>query len=438
MTTPAPSLRRRLFWVLLSTLAAFWLAAMAVVWLVVRHEVEELLDEHQAQLAAALVSAVAGAAAQGLPEAPVPFGLRDGAGRLVAASPGFDEAMLAAAPPEGFGTAPGHRVLAVPVGDGSLLVAEPLEERRDAATETARALLAPLLLLVPASLALALALVARALAPLGRLRRAIEARDAGHLSPLGLSGLPKELAALSEAADALLARVRRAIAAERAFTADAAHELRTPIAAALAQCQRLAAELPPGPGATRARQVEAEVRRVARLAAKLLDLARAEGGGVLAAEAADPVPVLRAVVEDLRRAGGGDRIALGLPEGGAAPSPLDPDAFASLARNLIENGLRHGPPGAPVEVALDVSGRLRVTNGGPVVPPERLSTLTRRFARAGPRGEGAGLGLAIAAAVARGAGGRLDLRSPAQGRPDGFEAIFAPPLAGQVPVRSEA
>lgn len=408
---------------------------MALVWLIVRHEVEELLDEHLEQLAAALLPTAIPTASRGVSDADVPYALLDEAGRLVVASPGFDTAMLAAAPDEGFGATPNHRLLVIPAGNGSLVVAQPLDERRDTAAETARALAVPLLVLVPMSLATTLWALNRGLAPLGRLRRAIEARDATDLSPLGLADLPEELASLSNAADALLTRLGRAIAAERAFTADAAHELRTPVAAALAQCQRLVVELPPGPSLRRAEQVEAEVRRLARLAAKLLDLARAEGGGVLAAEASDPTPVLQAVVDDLRLSGDGGRLTLNLPKGGAAPSPLDPDAFASLARNLVENALRHGAPGGPIEVVLDASGRLRVTNGGSVVPPDRLATLTRRFARAQSGGEGAGLGLAIAAAVARGAGGRLELHSPAQGQTDGFEAIFTPMLAGQVSVR---
>lgn len=180
------SLRRRVFWTLFVTLTSFWLVAMAVVWLVVRHEIEELLDDHLMQLAAALRPVVTATSDEGLPHSAVPYALRDEAGRLAARSLGFDNAMLAAAPEEGFGATSDHRLLAIPIGNGSLVVAAPLEERRDAAMETARALGVPLLVLVPMSLAITLLVLRRGLAPIGRLRRAIEARDATDLSPLDL------------------------------------------------------------------------------------------------------------------------------------------------------------------------------------------------------------------------------------------------------------
>ncbi|TKA95141.1 two-component sensor histidine kinase, partial [Cereibacter changlensis] len=145
-----------------------------------------------------------------------------------------------------------------------------------------------------------------------------------------------------------------------------------------------------------------------------------EGGGVLAEASADMGPILALVVEDFARAGQGDRLDLTLPAE-ALPLRIDPDAFAVLARNLIENALAHGDPAAPVTVALDRSG-LRVTNAGPVVDPTLLPQLTTRFERGGSLAPGSGLGLAIVATIASAAGLSLRLASPAPGRSDGFEA----------------
>jgi two-component system OmpR family sensor kinase len=98
------------------------------------------------------------------------------------------------------------------------------------------------------------------------------------------------------------------------------------------------------------------------------------------------------------------------------PSRLDPDAFAVLARNMIENALVHGTD-QPIKVALTADGTFSVANDCPAIPPEGLSTLTMRFERAGAQGSGSGLGLAIAAGIARGLGHDLVLRSPvAKGR----------------------
>jgi two-component system OmpR family sensor kinase len=101
---------------------------------------------------------------------------------------------------------------------------------------------------------------------------------------------------------------------------------------------------------------------------------------------------------------------------------MDPDAFAILARNLIENALRHGDPHGRVDVVLTQDRLMSVANRGPVVAPDDLSRLTRPFERGATRAKGSGLGLAIADAIARGAGGSLELLSPMTGGTDGFEA----------------
>jgi two-component system OmpR family sensor kinase len=104
---------------------------------------------------------------------------------------------------------------------------------------------------------------------------------------------------------------------------------------------------------------------------------------------------------------------------------IDPDAFAVLARNLIENALKHGDPKEPVSVALSADGILQVANAGPAVPAQTLARLSEPFERGSSQADGAGLGLAIAKTIAAGTGGRLDLISPIEGRQDGFAAVFS-------------
>jgi two-component system, OmpR family, sensor kinase len=231
---------------------------------------------------------------------------------------------------------------------------------------------------------------------------------------------------VAEAVNALMARLRRALDAERSFTANSAHELRTPVAAALAQAQRLGAELPEGAARARTVEIEAALKRLARLSEKLLQLARAEGAGLTGETPQDLVPALRLVLQDFVAEGA---VEVALPTAGRFVSTLDMDAFAILARNLIENALKHGDASRPVRVALSDAGRFSVVSPGPVLEPELLAAMTRRFVRGATTADGVGLGLSIVKAIMRGVGGEIAFASPASGQEDGLEVTVELPAA---------
>jgi two-component system OmpR family sensor kinase len=221
----------------------------------------------------------------------------------------------------------------------------------------------------------------------------------------------------------LLSRLDSAFEAERSFAANAAHELRTPLAGAIAQAQRLQAETRDADARARAGDIEATLKRLTRLSERLLQLARAEGGRLQRDVAADLRPVVRLIVDDLARMAAPGRIRLAVPDS-AVMSILDPDAVAILLRNLVENALRHGRPDSPVEVSLQADGTLVVANDGPVLSADELGRLTRRFERARSDGTGSGLGLAIVRSIAERTGCGFELRSPRSSGASGFEARF--------------
>jgi two-component system OmpR family sensor kinase len=109
-------------------------------------------------------------------------------------------------------------------------------------------------------------------------------------------------------------------------------------------------------------------------------------------------------------------------------SDLDPDAFGIVLRNLIENALRHGANGRPIDVSLLNDGTLTVANEAAIIPEMTLSRLATRFERGGRSTEGSGLGLAIVAAIAERIGSKLVLKSPRAGRKSGFQASLQLPI----------
>lgn len=317
-----------------------------------------------------------------------------------------------------------HRVFTEPAVSGTLFLqlADPLEHRQEALVETSVALFVPMLLLLPLG-GLAIWLVVRkALAPIGALQSEISARDGGNLRPLVVDGLPRELEAIAGSVDRLLDRLRIALESEREFAANSAHELRTPIAGALAQTQRLMREIPDGPARTRAKGIEASLGRLSHLTEKLLQLARADAGVGLSREPVDLVGVARLVFDEFgRRADNAGRLAFCSGATTSMKLPIDVDAFGIALRNLIENALLHGDSSTPIVVSIS-DNRIAVRNGGKVIPTSQLSDLVKRFRRGGTEAGGTGLGLAITSALARQMGGSLELKSPATGQQDGFEA----------------
>lgn len=357
--------------------------------------------------------------------------VRDASGTVLLRSHHADDAIFPPYAGPGFVDTPTHRIYADAAVQGTITiaVAEPLAHRREVAGRALVALAWPLVVLVPLSLAGVWLVVRGSMAPLRSLRRALERRGSDDLSALDEPRLPTEIVPLAEAINRLLERLRHALEAERSFTAHAAHELRTPVAAALAQTQRLVAETSDVAARERGRQIETALQRLARLSEKILQLARAEGGQLRGGGTADTALVVRMVVDELRRRPDvAARVAVDLPAGPVAAA-VDADAYAIVVRNLVENALVHGAAQAPIGVHLSTGGVLTVTSEGPPVPPETLARLREPFERGSARRDGSGLGLAIVSAIATGAGGTLALASPIPGSSSGFQATFAVPRA---------
>lgn len=308
-----------------------------------------------------------------------------------------------------------------------LTIAEPVAHRKSVSRELAVGLAVPILLVIPLSV-LAIAYgVGFGLRPLAQLRQHLARRDAHDLAPLPMTPLPSELKPIAGTLNQLFQRLSAAFASERSFASNAAHELRTPLAGAIAQIQRLKQQTREAETARRAEDIEATLKRLTRLSERLMQLARAEGAQ-LAATPQDLGAVMRLVVEDFTRAPNGGGIELTTP---TAPVvvPLDPDAIAIVARNLIENAQRHGTAGqdGTIRVTVTGDGWLHVENDCAAIPADDLAKLSTRFVRGSPDPGGndhggSGLGLAIVHTIAERLHAPMILTSPLAGKTRGFRA----------------
>lgn len=439
------SLQRRLALTLTAAVAALWLAGTAGAGFVLRGEADEVFDTALREVAervlplayAELLSRETTEAQRvvtvGAKSEHISYVVRDARGAVLLQSSDADLSTFPKDPPPGFSTTDRVRAFTISGVKGTIFVttAENLAHRRRAVWRSVAALIWPLLALAPTIVAAFWISVRLAFRSLERFRVELADRGRGNLTPVEAVGLPDEITPVAASVNALIGRLRDALEAERSFAANSAHELRTPIAAALAQAQRLIAELPDGAPRQRAAAVASALRRLTRLSEKLLQLAKAEGGGLIATTPRPLAPVLRLVAEDVDRdLDLGGRLELAFPDGDGPVSDLDPDAFAVLARNLIENAVKHGDPDETIEARLGRDS-FCVENRGPTVPPERLSQLQRPFARGPTEAEGSGLGLAIVSAICRGAGLSLELASPPAGADNGFAAKVRFPAHGE-------
>lgn len=443
------SLQQRLALSLGVLLTVLWLGAAAVTAVLTRQAMEEVFDAALQETAQRILPlAVADVLAcedadptQRLAQTRehdeiLSYAVRDAQGRVLLLSHDADPAIFPPWRGAGFSQSATHRFYSEETLQGSvrLTVAEPLAHRSVVGRDILMGLALPLLVVLPVAL-LAIVLGVRAsLVPLRRFREGLASRSARDLSHVAIDELPAELVPVAETVNGLLARLAAAFEAERSFAANAAHELRTPLAGAIAQAQRLQAETQDSAAQARAADIETTLKRLTRLSERLMQLARAEGGRLRLDHASDLRLVARILVDELSRVAGGGRLTLTLP---AEPvmSDLDPDVFAIVLRNLVENALRHGAPDAPVQIALTHEGGLTVANEGPVVPSEVLSRLVERFERAGAQSDGSGLGLAIVQAIAQRLNTALVLQSPRPGQATGFAASLALPTSPGTPAK---
>jgi two-component system, OmpR family, sensor kinase len=299
----------------------------------------------------------------------------------------------------------------------SAIVSASLLDREEALTNATEGMLAALLLLLPLTAWGTTLLLRQAFVHMQSVQEALSNRDPDALQPLEVAPLAKEFKPLVREINHLFNRLSRAREAERTFVANSAHELRTPVAAAQAQLQRLADELRQLPSGEALRHrtdaIGRQLDRLGRLCVKLMQLARAESGVTSPRQPVDIVTITRLVLDEFGKASQAGRLTLTVAPSSTPIMALgDVDALAIVLRNLIENALNHTPDTGAVTVHVSAGGVVSVTDQGPGLSAQRLETLFQPFERGDSTSPGHGLGLAIVKALCKQMGWHLHLQSP--------------------------
>ena len=297
------------------------------------------------------------------------------------------------------------RTFSVATRDKVIQIAQPVQIRERLAASAALRSVLPLLLLAPLLALVAWWLAARTLSPLQRVAAGVRARDEQSLDPLPTSGLPDEVAPIVQALNALLQRLGESLDNQRAFVADAAHELRSPLTALKLQLQLLRRASDDGARTAAVDGLAAGIERAARLVEQLLTLARAEPGAPPGAmERVDLAEIARQALADAHALARARATELVLDASGPVFVVGERNALAALVRNLVDNAVRYSASAARVEVHVRTEADaawLQVDDNGPGIPAaERARVFDRFYRRAASGGEGTGLGLAIVRSVA--------------------------------------
>ena len=417
------SLQGRLLVLVLGGVSVLWLATALITWNDAREELDELLDGHLAQAAALLVvqqtrdldddevdapplhryaPRVAfqvwheGRLAMRSSNAPAqPMTARSGR-----VSEGFESLTIDGVAWRVFGTQGAER-------DVQVFVGEHESARRDIVWALLRGTLWPLAAVLPLLGVAVWWAVRRGTAPLRALGATLAARQPQALDAVPVQDSPAEMLPMLEALNRLFGRIAAMVDAERRFTADAAHELRTPIAAIRAQAQ---VALLGTEEAGRRHALHATLEgcdRATRLVEQLLTLSRLETGTMPSHGKVDLAAVVRRVVAELAPRALARQQRLELDADAACVVAADETLLAVLVRNLVDNAVRYSPAGAQVRAAVlmsaDPASRvvLSVEDSGPGLAEADLQRLGERFFRVlGSDEAGSGLGWSIVRRVA--------------------------------------
>lgn len=412
--SPPHSLRTRLLWLLLAVILVTAVVQAVVAYRTARGEADEIFDYHMQQTALSLRAGLPQQAASGHDDGEDHEDSYDFVIQVWTQSGlrVFQSARAAIPRREtmGFSDVPArgttYRVFTMKSGAQVIQVAQDMAARREMAGTLALRTAGPIAFMAPLSMLLVWWVVSSSLAPVQRVRRQVSERQADDLDEVSEAGLPDEVRPLVHELNLLFARVRQAFDAQKSFVADAAHELRSPLAALKLQVQGLQRASDDGTRELAVTRLHAGIDRATRLVEQLLVLARhqASAGGGQRPQPVALGELARQAVADMAGAAQSRRIDVGVSRADEGAFLGYPDAMRILVRNLLDNAVKYAPDGGTVDVEVQRSGDawvLEVHDSGPGIDEADRERVFDRFYRvAGSQATGSGLGLAIVKSIA--------------------------------------
>jgi len=362
-------------------------------------------------------------------DAPLLLQLRDLQGRVLVRTAAAPETGWTPSLAEGFSDTDNYRVFTLydPAKQLWLQMADTREERREASRNTLSGLVLLLLLILPVLAFIIRWVARRQLRSLGDIQAQIQARNGRNLEPLRTTHYPLELAQVGLGVNLLLDRLQEALNVERSLAANAAHELRTPLASvrlrlhtAIDQAEATAAASVPLSEAKAALQA---LETLSHRTERLLQLSRAEAGDTARFAPVDLVQLAGTLAQEFwQQPRALKRLDWIAPEGHEPVWVLgDIDSLAIALRNLLDNALTHTQAAVELSVERSPQPALVVRDHGPGVPTAQLPHILERHVRADSQRLGYGLGMSIVGSIVQKHGARLELRSPLKDGSQGLE-----------------
>ena len=304
----------------------------------------------------------------------------------------------------------------------AVAVGESMSSRYVLVENIALALIVPLLLLIPASIALIWLMLLDGLGALRSLADALKAKSGTNLAPLEMTQWPRDLGGLLTAINDLLTRLDRSFRQTSRFTDHAAHELRTPLAGLKLNAQMIETEKDPQQQREIVRRIREGADRAATLVEQLLTLAHLDSGTFLKSPN-DVTAIAKSALEELAPFATAKEVRLALTAKPAIMAQADALLLKMIVVNLVDNAIKQSPLGGEVAVEIGCestegaagSVRLVVMDQGPGILAEERQRVFERFYRGDNDKPGAGLGLSIVAEALTQVDGSISLEAPDDG-----------------------